>query len=75
MWDILKGWDINTILLLLILMMMFGEYSQRYYQKANWGTKWGMKIIAPMVYYLSGVLAIGLVLLLVLHIIAGLLVK
>ena len=52
--DILNKLDINTVILLLILMMMFGEYSQRYYKKASWGSKWGMELIAPFIYYISG---------------------
>lgn len=56
--NILKTLDINTIILLLILMMMFGSYSQKYFKKSNWGIKWRMETISPLVYYASGSLAI-----------------
>lgn len=56
--NILKTLDINTIILFLILMMMFGSYSQKYFNSSNWGTKWGMRLISPFVYYASGSLAI-----------------
>jgi len=72
MWSMLKGWDINTVILLLILMMMFGEYSQRYFHKANWGTQWRMEVIAPLVYYISGIVAIGLCLILAVRVIMAL---
>ncbi len=73
MWNLVKSLDINTIILLLILMMMFGEYSQRYYKKANWGNNWRMEAIAPIVYYLSGIAAIALCVLLVIYVVAGIL--
>jgi len=72
MWTILKKLNINTIILLLILMMMFGEYSQRYYSKASWGTQWNMEVIAPAIYYISAIVAIVLCLLLAARIIVGL---
>jgi len=61
---ILKSLDINTVILLLILMMMFGQYSQKYLKKANWGENWQMEKIAPFVYYASGGFAIVLCLVL-----------
>lgn len=55
----------NTWLLLLILMMMFGEYSHRYYDRAMWGISWHIEKIAPIVYYASGILAIVIVVILI----------
>lgn len=52
-----KSVGINTWLLLLILMMMFGEYSQGYYS-GEWGKNLGMEIIAPYIYYASNIMAI-----------------
>ena len=60
---------INTWLLLLILMMMFGEYSQRYYHKASWGSNWSMETVAPFIYYASGTVAILLIIIIVVRII------
>lgn len=57
--------NIDTVILLLILMMMFGEYSQKYLKKADWGKKWKMERVAPFIYYASGIAAILLCLLLV----------
>lgn len=56
--------NINTLLLLLILMMMFGEYSQKYYV-GDWGSSWGLDIIAPVIYYASGAVALGIIILLI----------
>lgn len=50
-------------------MMMFGEYSQRYYKKANWGKKWRIDILAPIIYYATGIFAILLVVILLIQLV------
>lgn len=70
-WHKLAFWfrdvSINTWLLLLIVLMMFGEYSQKYYV-GNWGMAWHIEVIAPVVYYLSGAVAIGVIVMAILSV-------
>jgi len=70
LWNNIIGININTLLLLLILMMMFGEYSRRYFPEASWGTAWHIEVIAPYVYYGSGVVAVIIIVVLIISMIA-----
>ena len=63
--DWFRSVGINTWLLLLILMMMFGEYSQKYYV-GTWGKMWHMEVIAPYIYYASNIIAILFIVLVIL---------
>ena len=45
-------------------MMMFGEYSQRD-TFGLWGTKWNIEIVSPVIYYASGAVALGIIILIV----------
>lgn len=67
-WRYVASVGINTWLLWLILMMMFGNYSQKYYV-GTWGISWHMEVIAPYVYYASNIMAMVFIVLIIIAII------
>jgi len=69
LWNKICSIGINTWLLWLILMMMFGNYSQKYYV-GTWGILWRMEIIAPYVYYVANIMAIILIILIIISSVA-----